>query len=270
MKATIAKLIETLFKSDQKKMKSLGSGTTEICEHYVIESFGEDCRVPQSYKIITIPTQERGKGITIGVINKKSDSGLNFGDKKIYSTTPEGDEIKSYILLNADGTIQLNANTSSSTIELNEDDSITIENDLSTILINSDGTINITANNNESHIEIGEDGNITIENQDATLKLTASGNININGEGDFAVRYNEMAKKFNETKMTLNEQISKYNGLLTSLTGLATALSTAPQVPLLPGVLATALTTALAPNTPANPNTTDPSSAKVENVTLPS
>jgi hypothetical protein len=85
-------------------------GGNDTGKYYMLSVFGEDANIPVDTKALTTGSTNKDINFVVGVLNSLKDDNLNPGDKIIFSSSDDGSEIKSFVKLLNDGTIEMNGN----------------------------------------------------------------------------------------------------------------------------------------------------------------
>jgi len=104
----ITKVISTSIKEGVRFIKLLRFGKSEVQECREIAPFGIDSNSPKDMIAIYSPTQEKGKSIVIGYINKNQLA--DIGELRMYST--DSNQVEKFFLhLKNDGTAEFGGNS---------------------------------------------------------------------------------------------------------------------------------------------------------------
>jgi len=134
-----------------------GGGANTTAEHF--SSPGDDSFPLTTDVALTVPRNGSGREAVVGYIDPSSEQKAEAGDKRIYARDSAGDEVAEVWLEN-DGTI-------------------TLENDEADITISPDGTITNTVGS--LSFTLTPAGTATLTNGSGTFAMSASGDVNING-----------------------------------------------------------------------------------------
>lgn len=97
-------------KEDKTEVRQLvlrDFGTNEQ-KYYLLEGFGQASLPPLDTRTLIIKSSNSNVSCCIGALNNLDFSSLSYGDKVLFSTNEEGTEIKSFINLKSDGTMEFN------------------------------------------------------------------------------------------------------------------------------------------------------------------
>lgn len=162
------KIKETDVTLDFRQFLVNSIGENDIGKYYMLSVFGEDSNIPENTKALTIGSQNKDVNFIVGVLNKLKTDDLNPGDKIIFSTSEDGSEIKSKILLKNTGDIEIEGLTMTLTVDedinisgskialtIDGDADITATGDMN---LNADGNVNVTA----TKLDVNG-GNLTVD-----------------------------------------------------------------------------------------------------------
>lgn len=105
-------------------------GENDRRKYFLVTSFGEDFNVPEDTRALISESNNKDIKFVIGFLNKVKIDTLNYGDKVIFSTSEDGTEIESQIVLKNTGDIEINNGISGN----------------ATVLIKADGTMEFNGN----------------------------------------------------------------------------------------------------------------------------
>ena len=83
-------------------------GANDLRKYFSISPFGYDFNAPQSVRTLTADSRNKDQSFTVGVLNKIRPDDLNPGECAIFSLDETGGEVKSFIKLRNDGTMEQN------------------------------------------------------------------------------------------------------------------------------------------------------------------
>lgn len=110
IKINLVKVISTAVDSLKRRtIKIQRLGLNDIQTPFEASPFGQDSNCPKGFVAVYASTQERGKNVIIGYLNKNALA--KPGENRMYSTTESGDEEKMYMLLTNDGFMELGGDT---------------------------------------------------------------------------------------------------------------------------------------------------------------
>lgn len=110
IKINLVKVISTAVDDLKRRLvKVQRLGVNDIQTPFEATPFGQDSNCPKGFVAVYATTQERGKNVIIGYLNKNSLA--KVGENRLYSTNEAGDEEKMYLLLTNDGFMELGGNT---------------------------------------------------------------------------------------------------------------------------------------------------------------
>lgn len=145
------KIKETDISQDFRQFSVNSIGENDIGKYYMLSAFGEDSNIPENTKALTINSANKDVNFIIGVLNKLKVDDLNPGDKIIFSSSEDGSEIKSKIVLKNTGDIEIESTS---------------------IVLTIDGDVGITAT-----------GNVNLEAENVNIVATKfnvnSGNLTV-------------------------------------------------------------------------------------------
>lgn len=99
------KILSTEIKEGERIAKVETLGPNDISTLAVLAPFGDDSAPPAGLTGTMSETGASGEGVLLGV---QSDHNVaTNGEKRIYSTTTDGKEVKAFIMLRVDGTMEL-------------------------------------------------------------------------------------------------------------------------------------------------------------------
>jgi len=146
MTATLGKTKDTDISGDFRQFIINCLGENDQRKYFSISTFGSDFNVPLETKALTIDSKNKDDKFVIGFLNLLKIDDLEPGENAIFSTSEDGSEIKSKIVLRNTGDIE---------IESTKDVNITVTGDVN---ITSDGNVNITA----TQLDVNS-GNLTVD-----------------------------------------------------------------------------------------------------------
>lgn len=100
-------------------------GDNDRRKYFYVAPFGEDSNVPEDTRGLTSDSNNKDNRFVFGFLNKVKIDDLNLGDKAIFSTSEDGNEIKSQIVFRNTGNIEINKDLGSN----------------ASILVKADGTM---------------------------------------------------------------------------------------------------------------------------------
>ncbi len=110
IKINLVKVISTEVDSLKRRLiKVLRMGKSDIQTPFEASAFGVDSNCPKDFIAVYATTEERGKNVIIGYLNKNSLA--KVGEFRTYSTNEKGDQEKMYMLLTNDGFMELGGDT---------------------------------------------------------------------------------------------------------------------------------------------------------------
>lgn len=110
IKINLVKVISTAADSLKRRLiKVQRMGLNDIQTPFEASPFGQDSNCPKGFVAVYATTQERGKNVIIGYLNKNALA--KPGENRMYSTNEAGDEEKMYLLLTNDGYMDLGGKT---------------------------------------------------------------------------------------------------------------------------------------------------------------
>ena len=93
----------------RRLIKVLRMGKADIQTPIEASQFGYDSNCPKDFIAVYATTEENGKNVIIGYINKNSLA--KVGESRIYSTNEKGNIEKMYLLLTNDGYMEIGGDT---------------------------------------------------------------------------------------------------------------------------------------------------------------
>ena len=152
MTTTLGKTKDTDISGDFRQFIINCLGENDQRKYFSISSFGSDFNVPVDSRGLTIDSKNKDDKFVIGFLNLLKIDDLEPGENAIFSTSEDGTEIKSKIILRNTGDIEIESTGISLTI---------------------DGDANITATGD---INLTSDGNVVV---DSTQLDVNSGNLTV-------------------------------------------------------------------------------------------
>lgn len=101
----LVKVISTKLQNGYRLIKHLGMGKDDVQETHYAQPYGTDANPPKAMIALFAQTGSRGESVVVGYINKHQLAAA--GEHRIFSTNEDGDEVKFYIHLKADGTCEV-------------------------------------------------------------------------------------------------------------------------------------------------------------------
>lgn len=86
-------------------------GENDQRKYFSISPFGITFNIPEDKRVLTADSRNKDENFLIGVINNIKPNDLNKGESAIFSTTEDGSELKSFVKIRNDGTMELNGNS---------------------------------------------------------------------------------------------------------------------------------------------------------------
>ena len=83
-------------------------GANDQRNYFSLAPFGFDSIAAENTRTLTLETQNKDVKFSAGVLNKIKINDLKVGESVIFSTSGNGNDLKAYIRLNNDGTMNLN------------------------------------------------------------------------------------------------------------------------------------------------------------------
>jgi len=153
MTTTLGKTKDTDLTDDFRQFIINCLGENDQRKYFSISTFGSDFNVPLETKALTIDSKNKDDKFVIGFLNLLKIDDLEPGENAIFSTSEDGSEIKSKIVLRNTGDIEIESTGISLIIDGDADIATTGD-----VNITADGNATITA----TQLDVNS-GNLTVD-----------------------------------------------------------------------------------------------------------